>query len=119
MRSLADAEDDELGRLVRGEAHPRDELAGEDDGRRVELLRGVDEGRTGGLARAELTVVHLRQQEGRDGAPHLSAQALGVVLVPRELEALLQAPLDEDDAATLGDVGGKLPSPLSVREPSM
>ena len=52
-RVLADAEDDELGGLVRGEAHPSDELAGEDDGRGVQLVGDVDDEGLRWLSRAE------------------------------------------------------------------
>jgi len=59
-----------------------------------ELLGDVDEEGLRRLPRAERAVVHLREQERRDGAPHLRAEPLGVVLVPCELEPLLEAPLD-------------------------
>jgi hypothetical protein len=40
-------------------------------------------------------VILLGEQKRADGAPHLSPQALCVVLVARKLQALLEAALDK------------------------
>jgi len=70
----------------------------------VEGVRDVDDEGLRRLPRSERPVVHLREKEGRDGAPHLRVEPLGVGPLSDELEALHQGPLDEDDAAALSDV---------------
>jgi hypothetical protein len=117
-RVLADAEDDELGRLVGGEAHASDELAGEDDGGRVELVGDVDEE---GLAGVSLRNAPLFICARRNAVMvrRTCARSPSVLFLCRANSSpclrLRSMKMTPRRSATYG----KLPSPLSVREPSM
>ena len=81
-----------------------DQSSAKDYGRWIQSIRYInEEGRLGVLA-TKGTVVHLRRQERRYRSAYRCAKAFRIVLVASELDALLEASFDEDNATAFGHI---------------